>query len=147
MRLLLVSDSPALASGQARMTRELARRFHADGHEITVAGWFDKMAPEHTEPYEIVHAEKTKPQQLGPILASCQPEAVLCLGDPPDFGWLAGQRAIGSAWTLFGYLNVETADLPLSQEVTLDAFDGLRITSQHGAAAVGRVGVSAVHLG
>lgn len=147
MRLLIVGDSPALASGQARMVRELAGRFAAEC-EVLVAGWFHELArPDFVAPYGILPVAKKEPETLAPLLAQAAPDVILAIGDPWEFKWLAEQRAAGAPWVLCGYFNVEMAELPGECEVTLDAFDAVRTTSEAGAQAIDRPGVTAVHLG
>lgn len=147
-RILIVSDSPAIQSGLARVTRELAQRFSDERHEVSVAGWFDvHAAPDIEFDYPVYPAIKMAPEQLAPILESVQPHVVLAIGDPWDFKWLAQQRANGAPWKLLGYLNVEGRPLPLSCESILDGFDVLTTTSEFGAAVIGRKHVRAVHHG
>ena len=146
MRLLLVGDSPAIMSGQARMVRELAYRFVTDGVQVTVAGWFHFAATKpFSAPYEIIPAIKEQPERLTPILDAVKPDAVLAIGDPWEFAWLAAQRP-SAPWLLYGYLNGEFAENPPHCEVVYDGFDAFRLTSAAGAAAVGR-GATYVHLG
>lgn len=147
-KILIVSDSPAIQSGLARVTRELAQRFADEGHEVAVAGWFDVHAPADIEfDYPVYPAIKRAPEQLAQILESVQPHVVLAIGDPWDFEWLARQRAHGASWRLMGYLNVEGRPLPLACESILDGFDVLTTTSEFGAAVIGRKRVVAVHHG
>lgn len=147
MRLLLVGDSPALMSGQARMVRELAYRFVADGTEVVVAGWFHTIASRFTAPYEIVHADKIKQESIEPILQAVQPDAVLVVGDAWDFTHLASLRAAGAPWRFYGFINIEYDDNPPGIERVFDAFDDYRVTSESGAEAVRRRGAKFVHLG
>lgn len=147
MKLLIISDSPAIQSGLARVTREIAQRFHEDEFEVTVLGWFDLHGPlDRNFDFPIIHAVKHLPETWAPAIAQIQPDVILAIGDPWDFKWLAGQRA-GAAWRLVGYLNIESSPLPLACESILDAFDVLVTTSQFGAETIGRKGVRAVHHG
>jgi glycosyltransferase involved in cell wall biosynthesis/ADP-heptose:LPS heptosyltransferase len=147
-RILIVSDSPAIQSGLARVTRELAARFADEGHEVAVAGWFDiHAAPDAEFDYPVYPAIKRAPEALASLLETIQPHVVLAIGDPWDFEWLARQRARGAPWKLMGYLNIEGRPLPLACESILDGFDVLTTTSEFGAAVIGRKGVRAVHHG
>lgn len=149
-RLLIVSDSPAIASGQARVVRELARRFAADGVDVTVLGWFHLGIQAYAEPfpYRVLDGgNKTQPGLAGAVLQECEPDTVLCVGDPPDFQWLAKARAQGGRFRLIGYLNIEAEPIPLEWEQVLDAFDVIVTTSAWGAAALGRRDVRWVHHG
>jgi glycosyltransferase involved in cell wall biosynthesis len=147
--LLIVSDSPALHSGQARVVRELASRFHRDDSRVIVAGWFHDLAPASSEatPYRVVPTDKHRQESLAPILAAVKPETVLAIGDPWEFRWLARTRADSGAFRLVGHLNIEAEPIPLDQESVLDAFDVLTTTSEWGARVVGRAGVTAIHYG
>lgn len=148
MRVLIVGDSPALPTGVGRMIRELAPPLVADGIEVLVAGWGHAHAPESPLPYHVIPVLKSRPDMLENILLTQQPDTVLTCGDPSDFAWLAQQRAKGAPWRLFGWLNIEQLHwLPALSEVILDAYDGIRATSEHGARLIGRPGVSAVRLG
>lgn len=148
MRLLIVSDSPALESGQARVVREIAKRFHQSGLDVQVAGWFHAIAKtDRVFPYPVTAASKEHPESLGPILAHLKPDVVLAFGDPWDFRWLAKVRVEQGGFRLVGYLNVEAAPLPPHLEQVLDSFDALATTSQYGAAVIGRPGISAIHHG
>ena len=39
-KVLIVTDSPAICTGLARVGRELGYRFHQRGYETAFAGWF-----------------------------------------------------------------------------------------------------------
>jgi len=148
MRLLIVSDSPAIRSGLGRVTRELAQRFADDNFEVAVAGWFDLHGSLDEEyDYAVYPAVKPAPESLARTIAHVDPQVILAIGDPWDFAWLADQRAAGAPWRLVGYLNIEGRPLPLACERILDAFDVLVTTSEFGAQAVGRPSVRAVHHG
>lgn len=147
-RVLIVSDSPAIRSGQGRVVRELAQRFHADGTDVAVAGWFDLAAPLAEEfDYPVFPAVKERPESLLPLLKEFVPEAVIAFGDPWDFDWLSRYRSEQGGFRLVGYLNIESGPLPLRCERILDGFDVLLTTSRYGAEVVNRPGVSTVHLG
>jgi glycosyltransferase involved in cell wall biosynthesis/ADP-heptose:LPS heptosyltransferase len=147
VKLLIVSDSPALASGQGRVVRELARRFHRDGHAVAVAGWFHYHAKSDAKfPYPIFHVPKETQAALEPVLDEIKPDTVLAIGDPWDFRWLAAVRP-QRRFRLVGYLNVEAEPMAQDLEVVLDAFDVLTTTSEWGARVVGRPGVVGIHHG
>jgi glycosyltransferase involved in cell wall biosynthesis/ADP-heptose:LPS heptosyltransferase len=149
-RLLIVSDSPALASGQARVVRELAKRFDADGAEVAVLGWFHLGAQAYAEPlpYRVLDGgKKTQPGLAAPVLQAFEPDTVLCIGDPDDFAWLAKARAQGGRFRLVGYLNIEAAPIPVEWEEILDGFDVIITTSEWGAAQLGRSYARWVHHG
>lgn len=160
MRLLIVSDSPALFSGQARVVRELAGRFRRDGLDVHVAGWFHQITQPMVFPYPVFPARKDKPETLAPVL-DLGWDVVLAIGDPWDFEWLAkyhaeqgGQRFGGDAapkgrkgFKLVGYLNVEAGPMKPKWEVIFDGFDVVRTTSEFGASVVNRPGITAVHHG
>ena len=147
--LLIVSDSPYLASGQARVVRELARRFHASGVRTVVAGWFNHVILTNPppEPYPVLNAYKTEPEQLRTVLDLVMPDTVLAIGDPKDFVWLAQQRSAGARWRLAGHLNIETGPIQAHIEPVLDAFDVLATTSIFGARTVGRPEVTPIQYG
>lgn len=148
MRLLIVSDSPAIQSGQARVVREIASRFVVDGTEVTVAGWFHLNAKDPGKfPFQVVPAFKDRPEMLESTLRDVGSDTVLAIGDPWDFRWLARWKAERGGFRLVGYLNVEAGPLPPGLEVVLDAFDVLATTSEFGAEVVGRRGVKAIHHG
>lgn len=143
-KLLIVSDSPALSSGLARVTRELARRFAGAGMSVAVAGWADLIAPERKFPYPVFPAEKHNLASIFPILIDQKPDYVLGIGDPWDFEDFAEIRR---DFRLIGYLNIDNAPLPMKAERALDAFDVLTTTSEFGARAIGRSYVGAIHHG
>lgn len=148
MRLLIVSDSPAIQSGQGRVVRELARRFKQDSHEVVVAGWFHGLAPGSPGfPYPVIPASKPHPESVAPIINEIKPDTVLGIGDPSDFVWLARVKGEGAAFRLAGYLNIDGAPFPSHLEGTLDAFDVLTTTSEWGAQVIGRPGVVGIHHG
>lgn len=147
MKVLIVSDSPAVLSGLGRVVRELARRFHEDGDDVVVGGWFHAVAPPTPFPYPIVAASKERPVTLEPLLRGVKPDVVLAIGDPQDFVWLSAHHAEHGGFRLVGYLTVEARPFPLVYEQTLDGFDALAIASEFGRDAVGRPGVVAIHLG
>jgi glycosyltransferase involved in cell wall biosynthesis len=147
--LLIVSDSPALQSGLARVVSELVTRLvdvpDVDPH---IAGWFHMIAPTLLHaPCPIYPAVKEPQDILAKTLEDVQPDVVLAIGDPWDFVWLAQQRAAGAAFKLVGYLNIESAPLPPSLEVVLDGFDVLTTSSEFGARVIDRPGVVAIHHG
>lgn len=148
MRLLIVSDSPALRSGLARVTRELATRWNRDGVDVAVAGWFHDIAPfMEEEPCLILPAVKNQPETVDRIIDQIEPEVVLAIGDPWDFKHLAQRRAQRGGFRLVGYINIEGGPLPGALESTLDAFDFLAVSSEFGARVVNRPGMVAVHHG
>lgn len=149
MRLLLVSDSPGLYSGLARVVRELASRFVEEGHEVFVAGWAHAVAPPREYPYQVFPVLKDQPATLLPALEKLTPEIVLAIGDPWDFTWLAAIRTTHPhlRFRLIGYLNVEAAAPPMTYEQVLDGFDAIATTSEFGARQLGRPSISAVHHG
>lgn len=139
MRLLIVSDTPAIRTGQARVVRELAARFHADGHEVTVGGWFHQLATQEPPvPYLILPVLKHVPESILPILDELRPEVVLAIGDPWDFAVLARARATGGPFKLVGHLNIEAGPLSPKLESVLDAFDVLTTSSAWGASILNR---------
>lgn len=147
-RVLIVSDSPAIRSGQGRVVRELAQRFHADGVEVAVAGWFDLAAPaEELFDYAVFPAAKEHPESLLPILKEFAPETVVAFGDPWDFAWLSQYRSQHGGFQLVGYLNIEAGPFPLACERIVDGFDVLLTTSAFGASVLNRPGARTVHLG
>ncbi|HSE46341.1 MAG TPA: hypothetical protein VLA89_13530, partial [Gemmatimonadales bacterium] len=146
MKLLIVSDSPAIQSGLGRVTRELADRFAREGVDVAVAGWFDIHGDRAMEfDYPVYPAVKMQPESVAPYLEGI--DTVLAIGDPWDFEWLAAQRAQGAPFRLIGYLNVEGAPLPVACERILDGFDVLIATSEFGARVINRPVVRAVHHG
>lgn len=146
MKLLIVSDSPAIQSGLGRVTRELADRFAREGVDVAVAGWFDIHGDRAMEfDYPVYPAVKMQPESVAPYLEGI--DTVLAIGDPWDFEWLAAQRAQGAPFRLIGYLNVEGAPLPVACERILDGFDVLITTSEFGARVINRPVVRAVHHG
>lgn len=148
MRLLIVSDSPALVSGQARVVRELAGRFHAAAAEVTVAGWFHDLVPDPPAfPYLVLPTPKHQQREISTILDALKPDTVLAIGDPWDFAYLARVRAATKTFMLVGYLNIEASPIPPQLEVVLDGFDVLTTTSEFGAKVIGRPRVRAIHHG
>jgi len=146
-RVLIVSDSPAVSSGMGRVVRELAPRFTADGFSVGVAGWFDLDAPAMDFDYPVFPIQKHEPASLQPYLEHFAPDLVVAIGDPWDWAWLVNHRLQTGGYKLVGYLNVESAPLPMLCERILDGFDAVCTSSQYGARAIGRPGVTAIHYG
>ena len=147
MKLLIISDSPAVKSGQGRVVRELARRFHADGVIVAVAGWFDLAAPSEDFDYPVWPAIKARGDSVKPLIERFQPDVVLAIGDPWDFDWLGQYRREVGGFKLVGYLNIEAEPIPLACEASLDAFDVLVTSSEYGAKVINRPGVRAAQYG
>jgi glycosyltransferase involved in cell wall biosynthesis len=149
MRLLIVSDSPALRSGLGRVVRELARRFVDDGDEVAVAGWFHTVAPAMDEdlPYGIIPCGKRETETVDLAIDHVEPDVVLAIGDPEDFQALAQRRVQRGGFLLVGYFNIESEPIPPHLEITLDGFDALRTSSMYGARVVGRREVEAAQYG
>jgi len=147
VRLLIVSDSPAIASGLGRVTRELAQRFHEDGYDVAVAGWFDAQGPAMEFDYPVIGAVKHEPASLGPILQHVKPDVVLAMGDPWDFEWLAATRARTNAFRLIGYLTIDGEPLAMRCERILDGFDDLVTPTEYGRRIIDRRGVQVVPYG
>lgn len=144
-RLLIISDSPGLYSGQARVVRELAPRLQKS-YEVVVGGWFHALAEKREYPYKIFSIEKSNYEQEVRLIAAVKPDIVLALGDPWDFRGLVKVRLQGS-FRLVGYLNIESQKIAPELEQVLDGFDNLVVSSTFGVSALGRPGVQAVRLG
>lgn len=149
MNLLIVSDSPALQSGLARVVRELVMRFiRVPDLQPSIAGWFHFVAPALINaPCPIYPALKEPQEALAKTLQDVQPDVVLAIGDPWDFVWLAQHGRDHGDFKLVGYLNIEAAPLPPTLEVVLDGFDALATSSEFGARVLGRSGVVPIHHG
>lgn len=147
-RILVISDSPALASGLARVTRELAGRFHRDNRPVAVAGWFhnDSQMP-LSFPFPVYHCDKANPPSVLPIVRQFKPNTILAIGDPWNFEWLSQVRAEKGGGRLIGYLNIEASPIPPNLEVVFDGFDVLTTTSEFGARVINRPGVIPIHHG
>ena len=146
-KLLIVSDSGQLHTGQARVVSELAQRFLTSGVDVVVAGWWHQLAGSDFDlPYPIIPASKEQQDALLPILRSEHPDSVLAIGDPWDFQWLAGLRSRTNEFRLYGYLSMSSA-VPSKMEQVIDGFDVLATTSEYGAKQIGRHYVPAIHLG
>ncbi len=154
-RLLIVSDSPALFSGLARVVRELVPRLSSD-YRVTVGGWhhipgMGSSLPGVGIPYNVVPLvkegdPKAIAEPLNRALQVLKPEVVLAIGDPWDFAALAAMRT-KLDFKLVGYLNIESAEQDLNIEQTLDAFDLIVTTSKFGEKVLRPRVVSYAHHG
>lgn len=147
MRVLIVSDSPGLASGQARVVRELADRFLDNDDEVAVAGWFHDIIPPQQYRYTVTNIRKDIPSTAEFAINAYKPDVVLAIGDPHDFAWLSSYRAERGRFILVGYLNIEAAPITPDIEVVLDGFDVLTTTSEFGAKTLEPRQVTPIHHG
>jgi glycosyltransferase involved in cell wall biosynthesis len=85
MKIVMMSDSPTVATGYGRVMKMLAQSFHDSGHEITVVGW-GYTGEEHSFPYKIIPCDTARDRYGEDIIAnfirSEQPEILFTLGDP-----------------------------------------------------------------
>ena len=84
--LLIISDTPIIASGLARCTRELANIF-SEKYNVAIAGWHHNFFP-HSYPYFIYPLQKGsnfENKQLYKIIDNFKPDIILSIGDMWDF--------------------------------------------------------------
>lgn len=111
-KVLILSDSPALNSGQARVVRELAIRFHKIG-EVVVGGWHHELVEdiENKFPYPIFSVDKEKPQEKSQVLQALKrerPDCLLAFGDLHNFQFLPNLFSeYGEPIKLVYYLNID----------------------------------------
>lgn len=144
-RICLLSDSPFLFSGQARVIRELGARFREAGWYVSALGWFDKITDHRrfTIPFPVFdigdrNDRKTVVDKLFEALVREKPEVLLCLGDLFHFWELEDLRnrynVIGNTnpVQILGYLNVDSEPLQLDFCRVIDSFDAIATTSGFG---------------
>jgi len=89
-KILILSDSPVLSSGLARVGRELATRFHKDHYEVAYLGWQHTNMP-HKLPfyiYPIIRGSKNEPAWVLTAIKNFKPDILLCIGDIWYFDYL-----------------------------------------------------------
>jgi glycosyltransferase involved in cell wall biosynthesis len=89
-RVLILSDSPVLTSGLARVCRELADRFRKDRYEVACIGWGHPNMP-HKLPYYIyptLRGSKNEPAWVMTAIKNFKPDIFICIGDIWYFEYL-----------------------------------------------------------
>lgn len=114
-KVLILTDSPSLHSGLARIGREVATRFHRDKHEVYYAGWFHNPLP-HKYPFyicQVLRQHSDEPGWIKTLIRHIRPDIFLCIGDMWYFDYCPG---------IFEQLSKEGIDIPERWlSLTLDA--------------------------
>ena len=148
MKVMLVTDSPALTSGSARTCRELASRlFREPRVEVAVAGWFHHVsASDDAFGYRIYPAPKqvsTENPEMVRIFDDFQPDVVVFHGDIFSFIWLQKvKRQVKRPFKSVGYLTID-GKLLREWDHTLSQFDEIISPSEYGVRELERVGYKA----
>lgn len=82
-KVLILTDSPAICSGLARVGREIGMRFHQRGHEVSFAGWWHPNI-KHKLPfyvYPLLRDSRNEPSWVCTAINDCKPDILLCVGD------------------------------------------------------------------
>lgn len=137
LRLLWVSDAPALNTGFAKVTRELLARFSADErYEVASFAWFENPDAVTNLPYPVFAADSEYGQNnFQEVTASFQPDVVVTLGDVWMVDWIvetAGRKDF--AW--IGYVPIEGAPLPRSWVDVLVEMDAVVAMSRFGQSTI-----------
>ena len=137
LRLLWVSDSPALNTGFAKVTREVLARLAADErYEVASFGWFENPAATHEAPYPVFAADAQYGENNFPSVTDAfQPDVVITLGDVWMVDWIAESPCRKDfAWV--GYVPIEGTPLPSSWLEVLAEMDQVVTMSRFGETAL-----------
>jgi len=139
VRLLWISDSPALATGYGRVTREiLARLSRRKGFGVACLGWHHPPDnPAGAFPYPI-HAPGSHPfgaDRLDQVCAVECPSVIVASGDPWMVDWLPDAPATEER-PLVGYLPVDVEPLPRHWRQLVERMDGVVCPSAFGLSAL-----------
>ena len=137
LRLLWVSDAPALNTGFAKVTRELLSRFSADGrYEVASFGWFENPANSQEVPYPVFAADAEYGQNnFQEVVADFQPDVVVTLGEVWMVDWIA-ETAARKDFAWVGYLPIDGAPIPRSWVDVLVEMDAVVAMSNFGQATI-----------
>ena len=146
LRVLIVSDSPSIRTGQARVVRAIVNHMvESPFYDVACAGWFHGAAPaQETAACEVFPCPKDRPETIGQIIEHVRPDVVLAVGDPHDFGWIAANKG---ATRLVGYLNIDAEPLPWFAEGILDSCDRLAVSSEFARGVIDRRDVEVIPFG
>jgi glycosyltransferase involved in cell wall biosynthesis len=93
MRILLMTDSPFIPSGQAKVGREIAIGLARRGHEVGYIGWFHRQDIFPNLPHNIQFWQTNNSQYGADVLDSVcqqfQPDVLLTIGDFWNLWWIA----------------------------------------------------------
>ena len=146
-KLLIVSDSGQLHTGQARVVRELAQRFLTYGVDVVVAGWWHQLANQILI-CPILLSQSAKSSRMRCCL--------FFVVNIPIPSWLLaihgifnGSPGCGPAPMSFGSMaiSVSSSAVPSKMEQVIDGFDVLATTSEYSAKQIDRHYVPAIHSG
>lgn len=93
MRILIMTDSPFIPTGQARVGREIAVKLASHGHEMGYLGLFHRTDIFPNLPHNIqfwwTNDNEYGSNYLDTVVMQFQPEIVLTIGDFWNIGWIA----------------------------------------------------------
>ena len=109
-QILLISHSPAVATGYGRVTRRLAHAFAEHGHGVTVVGAGNSGDP-HELPYLVLPWNNL---DAGPVVRAINdrdPDVMLTIGDPWMFDFLPS-LSVGRALLWVAYFPLDGFPVP-----------------------------------
>lgn len=92
MKILIMTDSPFIPTGQAKVGREIAIGLARRGNEVGYIGWFHRSDIFPNLPHNIqfwwTHNNHYGADMLDDVVQKFQPDVVLTIGDFWNIGWI-----------------------------------------------------------
>lgn len=163
MKIMTVSDSPALNSGLARVHRNVLDGFIDAGHEVFPCVWFGYNSQEierikkgekvkeifyrNRKLFAIPKASQTGMMAVAEAAEDLKPDLILTIGDYWDFFYMKSLKTrMNYSFKWICYTTIEEADIDSKWNPLFQHMDGIATPTLFGVESLGKIGFHAQYI-